>query len=204
MIPAYISNLLRWPSPLPFSPWFLYQCCAFFCVQFHYYCLLIIKHGSLIVDFIRTGAFTSMVVVELAWFCMHLNTSNNLFLMFPVYIQRFFGCYGSPLELTLLTPTREFSPMDAVLSTVRLPQGNGIFRLIIDMNPAVFNTACHEFSAITAFGFLAWIVRKCLLNLDHLLDTQRSLGNSFWLCHTSPRILHNWAEQRSTGMDVLS
>jgi hypothetical protein len=25
--------------------------------------------------------------------------------------------------------------------------------------------ACREFAAITAFGFLAWIVRKCLLNL---------------------------------------
>jgi hypothetical protein len=35
----------------------------------------------LIVDAVRTGAITSMVVVELAWFCMHLNMSNNLFLM---------------------------------------------------------------------------------------------------------------------------
>jgi hypothetical protein len=73
------------------------------------------------------------------------------------------------------------------------------------MNPADFNAACHEFAAIVAFGFLAWIVRKCLPNLyNHLLDAQRSLGNSLCLCHTSPRIRHNWAEQRPTGMDVLS
>jgi hypothetical protein len=75
----------------------------------------------LIVDFVRTGAFTSMVVVELVWF--------------------------SVLWVLWLSVGADTANVNSIF----FPDGCGfIIR-------GVINTACHEFAAITAFGFLAWI-----------------------------------------------
>ncbi|KAJ4472086.1 hypothetical protein J3R30DRAFT_1028009 [Lentinula aciculospora] len=75
------------------------------------------------IDFIRRGAFTSMVLVELVW----------VFVLWVLWI--------SAAGLTAQEQQSVFG------------EGNSCNYVNTDLA-----TACHEFSAIEAFSFLAWIV----------------------------------------------
>ncbi|KAI0327357.1 hypothetical protein GY45DRAFT_1327713 [Cubamyces sp. BRFM 1775] len=109
--------------------------------------LLTISVCRIAVDFLRTGAFTSMVVVELSWLCTssfrsHLARRHNTHV----------GCIAVLWVLWLATGAQTASQTSTAFANC-------------DFIYPILNQVCNETHAIEAFSFLAWIVRECPLCL---------------------------------------
>jgi hypothetical protein len=120
-----------------------WSCCDATCAKFSFH--------RLIVDFLRTGAFTSMVIVELIWLC----ACYNIFVTRALWTDIRLLVVIWVLWLSTAADTAWFFSV--------------AFRNSCGYIDQIVNTACHEVQAIQAFGFLAWIIRKLILFCSKLV-----------------------------------
>jgi hypothetical protein len=128
---------------------------------------LTLHESRLALSRVRKGAFTSMIAVEIGWICkcqlvFHTNIQYDFFFLF-CHNQGSSGSCGSLLVVIL----QLVSPLLAVaVDTPHLVRAltrlmySSLFSFdFFNIGSAVV-AACNESSAITAFGFLCWIMCK--------------------------------------------